>query len=156
MRASSREDEMHWHTGLLTAAFVCAAGVAYAVESAGPFMGGWVVTESKPAPWSTATDPPNAALIDAKLSFHRNSVDGPAPLGCAKATFWSEPSPPANLFAGNLTEPQKQARDLGFGSRIVILSVSCKSAETPVPDFALVDERTAMFALGGHIYIMKR
>jgi hypothetical protein len=147
---------MHWQTGIMAAAFVCAAGTAYAVESAGPFMGGWVVTESKPAPWSTATDPPNAALIDAKLSFHRNSVEGPAGIGCAKAAFWSAPAPAANLFAGNLTDAPKQARELGFGSRIVILSVSCKSAETPVPDFALVDERTAMFAMGNHIYIMKR
>jgi hypothetical protein len=147
---------MHWQTGLLAAAFVCAAGVAHAVESAGPFMGGWVVTEAKPAPWTTAADPPNAQLIDAKLSFGRTSVEGPAPIACEKATFWSEPGPPANLFAGNLTDPRKQARELGFGTRIVILSVSCKSAETPVPDFALVDEHTAMFALGNHIYIMKR
>jgi hypothetical protein len=156
MRNSSREDEMHWQTGLLAAAFVCVAGAAYAAESTGPFLGGWVVTEAKPAPWSTATDPPNASLIDAKLSFGRRSVEGPAVVACSNATFWSEPAPPANLFAGNLTEPQKQARDLGFGSRIVILSVSCKNAETPVPDFALVDEHTAMFALGNHIYVMKR
>lgn len=147
---------MHWRHGLLAIGFVCAASAAHAVESAGAFLGGWVVTEAKPAPWSTATDPPNAALIDAKIAFGRSSVEAPAPLACAKATFWSEPQPAQSLFGGNLTEPARQARDLGFGSRIVILSVSCKSAENPVPDFALVDAHTAMFALGNHIYIMKR
>lgn len=149
---------MRWHIGIAATVIACAATAAYAVPSAGAFMGGWVITEAKPAPWSaTPAGPPNAELIDKKLIFTRSTLEGPAPFACTKANFWSEPMPAQNLFSGNLTEVEKQARDLGFTSRrIVILSVSCLNTETAVPDFALVDEHTAMFAIGDYIYVMKR
>jgi hypothetical protein len=148
---------MRWHIALAAAgALAAATAPAGAAESAGAFLGPWIISEAKPAPWVTPAGPANTALIDAKIAFHRTSIEAPAPLNCPEATFWSEPQPAANVFSGNLSEPDTQARAMGFGSRVVILSASCKVEGTPIPDFALVDRRTAMFALDGYIYVMKR
>jgi hypothetical protein len=149
---------------LLRALFVLALAVTAAtgrpVGTTGPFLGSWTVSESKPAPWLTAapTDTPNADLTNARIAFSRSRLEAPAPLGCARALYSFDTVGPGDLFGGYLTDAEAQAKALGFTSnKIIVLSFGCQSGEAKsTPDFAMVDQNTAMFALGNYIYVMKR
>jgi hypothetical protein len=157
MHRSLWGDDMRGFGITLAAIAALCATPALAAQGGGPFLGAWTITEARPAPWAAPSAPADPALLNAKITISRGGIEAPAPIGCARAEFWFEPTSVAGLFSGLLTEPERQARELGFSDRPIVLSVSCKSSEgSRVVDFAMVDRGTAMFALDNHIYVMKR
>jgi hypothetical protein len=148
---------MRWMGITLAAIAALCATPVLATQGGGPFLGAWTITEAKPAPWATPSAPADPALLNATVMISRGGIEGPAAIGCARAELWFEPTTVNMLFTGMLTEPEKQARELGFSDRPIVLSVSCKSGqESRVLDYALVDRKTAMFTLDNYIYVMKR
>lgn len=135
------------------------AGPACAQEM---FAGTWQVTDAQPAPWvdgSSSTQPDvNEAMRAGRITFAKDRVDGPPPLGCDRARYETNDVGPDYLFQGGLADPARQAAALGFTSdRIVALSMSCIRDDADIGmDFALVDDNTAMFALDNVIYTMVR
>ncbi|MGE5723286.1 MAG: hypothetical protein ACM3YM_12585, partial [Sphingomonadales bacterium] len=61
---------------------------------------------------------------------------------------------PDMLFQGTLTDPERQARALGYasGRTIRTLETGCEGAI----DFHFIDARTALFALNNRIYRLER
>jgi hypothetical protein len=149
---------MRWIGALAFAsAMMGAVPALHAAQGGGPFLGAWTITEAKPAPWLGANPPAapaNTALINAKVLISRGGIEAPAPVGCSRAELWFEATNAKDLFSGMLTD-EKQANDLGFSGKPMVLSVSCKG-EGGALDFALADQSTAMFTLDNYIYVMKR
>jgi hypothetical protein len=146
---------------------VAAAGIGLIVK-AGPasaqdaFAGSWDVVDVQPAPWVDAAsgNQPmlNEEVARGRITFMADSVQGPGFLNCDKAHFEIAKVPPEYLFQGGLTEPVRQAKELGFqGGEILQLSMSCMSGDADIGmDFDLVDANIAVFALDNMIYKMER
>jgi hypothetical protein len=146
---------------------VVAAGIGLIVK-AGPasaqdaFAGSWDVVDVQPAPWVDAAsgNQPmlNEEVARGRITFMADSVQGPGFLNCDKAHFEIAKVPPEYLFQGGLTEPVRQAKELGFqGGEILQLSMSCMSGDADIGmDFDLVDADSAVFALDNMIYKMQR
>jgi hypothetical protein len=146
---------------------VVAAGIGLIVK-AGPasaqdaFAGSWDVVDVQPAPWVDAAsgNQPmlNEEVARGRITFMADSVQGPGFLNCDKAHFEIAKVPPEYLFQGGLTEPVRQAKELGFqGGEILQLSMSCMSGDADIGmDFDLVDANIAVFALDNMIYKMER
>lgn len=83
-----------------------------------PLTGTWKVVEAKTAPWfdgKSAQPPTHSEIINAKLVFTDQSVQGPQPIGCAKSKFTVTAVGPEYLFQGGLKNPKKEAAALpGF------------------------------------------
>jgi hypothetical protein len=126
------------------------------------FAGSWQVTDARPAPWvdGSAQNQPDIddAIRHGTFTFRKDSVDGPAPFGCKKVQYTLSEVGPDYLFEGGLTDPTKQAADLGFKSdKIVSLNMGCISGDADIEmDFDLIDHDTAVFALNNVIYKMVR
>jgi hypothetical protein len=129
---------------------------------AGSWAGSWDVVDAQPAPWidSNAPEKPtiNEEIARGRITFMSDSVQGPAFLNCDKARFEIVKVPPEYLFQGGLTDPARQARELGFnGSDVLQLGMVCVAGGADISmDFDLVDESTALFALDNMIYRMRR
>lgn len=147
---------MKWRVIFIAAALVGGLSSAQAGEGAGPFVGAWTIAEAKPLPGTTPTGQANPALLNAAVSIGRSQLQGPEPLSCGRAMYATDKRDPLYLFSGGLSDAEHQARELGFGDKINILSIGCRTGSTVYPDIALLDEHTAMFALDGYIYVMKR
>lgn len=147
---------MKWRVIFVALAAAGGIATAQAGEGSGPFTGAWTIAEAKPLPGTTPAGQPNATLMNAAVSIGRSQLVGPEPLSCARAMYSTDKRDAFYLFSGGLSAPEQQAKDLGFADKINILSIGCRTGTTAYPDIALVDERTAMFALDGYIYVMKR
>jgi hypothetical protein len=128
----------------------------------GVFAGTWQVVDAQPAPWvdgTAATQPDvDKALTHARITFRKDRVDAPSPLGCRKATYELSNVGPDYIFQGGLKDPARQAEALGFkGAPIVNLNLGCASSSADLEmDFALADRDTAFFALNNVLYKMSR
>ncbi len=126
------------------------------------FAGSWDVVDVQPAPWvsSDSGDKPtvNEEIARGRITFMTDSVQGPDFLNCDKAKYEIGKVPPEGLFQGGLTDPAKQAKDLGFkDGEILQLSMSCVAGDADIGmDFDLIDENVAVFALDNMIYRMQR
>jgi hypothetical protein len=126
------------------------------------FAGSWDVVSVQPAPWvdANSADKPilNEEVARGRITFMADSVQGPAFLNCDKAKYEIAKVPPEYLFEGGLTDPVRQAKDLGFkGGDILQLSMGCVSGDADIGmDFDLIAEDIAVFALDNMIYRMQR
>ena len=146
---------------------VAAAGTV-AILKAGPaeaqeaFAGSWDVIDVQPAPWVDAngTDKPylNEEIAKGRITFMADSVQGPGFLNCDKAHYEISKVPPEYLFQGGLTDPARQAKELGFkGGEILQLSMSCIADNADIGmDFDIIEDGIAVFALDNMIYKMQR
>ena len=126
-----------------------------------PMAGSWTVVEATVAPWvdAKAAKPElNSNISGAKFVFTTEGVQGPAPLGFAKAKFTVSTVVPEGLFQGGLKNPAKEATALGFkDSKITSVNATCLRTDADVEmDYALVDPSTALFGLDNVVYKMKR
>jgi hypothetical protein len=141
------------------AAFVAGIAFAHAAET-NPFIGEWTVTDAKMGPWVQPHDHPavNANILNAKIRFTATRVEGPQPMGCDRATYAVKTVSPEYLFEGGLTEPKRQAQDIGFTStNITALEQGCDRPDADIEmSYALVSDNIAVFALDNYIYTMKR
>jgi hypothetical protein len=120
------------------------------------------VVDVQPAPWVD----PNAAekpylhedIAQGRITFMADSVQGPGFLNCDKAHYETSKVPPDYLFEGGLTDPVRQAKELGFkGGEILQMSMGCPAGDADISmDFDIIDEGVAVFALDNMIYKMKR
>ena len=126
------------------------------------FAGSWDVINAQPAPWvgeSSDSKPYlNEEIVRGRITFMADSVQGPAFLNCDEANYQLLKVPPAGLFQGALTDPQNQAKELGFKEgEITQLRMQCASGNADIEmDFDLVSEDTAVFAVDNIIYTMRR
>ena len=74
-------------------------------------IGRWIIAKAQLAPWA---DPlqrggpeEERRLVGRKITFAPHSVTGPAPLGCARATYSAHNDTAALLFEGSLAEPAR-------------------------------------------------
>lgn len=126
------------------------------------FAGSWDVVSVQPAPWvdANSADKPilNEEVARGRITFMADSVQGPSFLNCDKAKYEIAKVPPEYLFEGGLTDPARQAKELGFkGGDILQLSMGCVSGDADIGmDFDLIDEDVVVFALDNMIYRMQR
>ncbi|WP_374652571.1 hypothetical protein [Dongia sp.] len=126
------------------------------------FAGSWDVVDVQPAPWvdaNSANKPyVNEEVARGRITFMADSVQGPALLNCDRAKYEIAKVPPEYLFQGGLSDPTRQAKELGFkGGEIVQMSMSCISGDADIGmDFDLLDEDVAVFALDNMVYRMRR
>ncbi len=156
------------HLAVGAACFTVAALASAAVLQMRPaiaqesFTGSWDVVDVQPAPWiqGSSTDKPyvNEEIARGRITFMQDSVQGPGFLDCDKATYEINKVPLEFLFQGALTDPARQAKELGFnGGEILQLSMACASGDADISmDFDILNENTAVFALDNMIYSMKR
>jgi hypothetical protein len=119
--------------------------------------GTWTVTSAEPAPWADAKEKPVAsdlkALIGHSVSFQRDKIDAPPPLGCRKPHYQIKQYTSDMLFQGGLDKPDKQAATLGFKDKTIkTLETGCDGAI----DFHFVDADDTLFALNNRIYKIER
>jgi hypothetical protein len=126
------------------------------------FTGSWDVVAVQPAPWvdasSTDKPVPNEEIARGRITFMADSVQGPAFLNCDKAKYEIAKVPPEYLFEGGLTDPVRQAKELGFNDGDILqLSMGCISGDADIGmDFDLIADDIAVFALDNMIYKMQR
>jgi hypothetical protein len=135
-----------------------ASALPLAAQAAEPdYLGMWTVTSSEPAPWADAKEKPVAsdlkALIGHSVSFQRDKIDAPPPLGCRKPHYQIKQYTSDMLFQGGLDKPDKQAATLGFKDKTIkTLETGCDGAI----DFHFVDADDTLFALNNRIYKIER
>lgn len=118
--------------------------------------GTWRVFRMQPAPWVDESTPlaPSAITLGAHLVFRTDAVDGLAGLACTQPHYEDLTAPPPGLFQGNLTDPVRQAHDLGFASdAIASLRIDCDNLSF---DVHFADADTLLFALDNRIYSASR
>ena len=95
------------------------------------FAGSWQVVKTQPAPWlagAHALSPQiEPGLAHGTITFRRDRIDAPAPLGCGTPASKIASVPPDGLFQGGLddpgrgmTDPNGQAAALGFKSDAIV------------------------------------
>lgn len=156
------------HIAIAALSVAAAAAGIGAVVKAGPaeaqeaFAGSWDVVDVVPAPWvdPNAAEKPylNEEIAQGRITFMADSVQGPGFLNCDKAQYEVTKVPPEYLFQGGLTDPARQAADLGFkGGEILQLSMGCIAGDADISmDFDMIDQDMAVFALDNMIYKMTR
>src|SRR4051812_35983136 len=99
-----------------------AASASAAPQAKQDFLGKWTITTSQAAPWSKPDNKPVEsdlkALMGRDVAFLKDRIDAPSPLRCRKPHFEIKQYPPDMLFQGTLTDPDKQAKALGYGPSI--------------------------------------
>jgi hypothetical protein len=153
------------------AAVVLLLGAASVLHSAlaadlGEFAGPWTIRSSSVAPWKDPKNPVGTTeekgLIGRTVTFSRNAVAGPHPIGCEKPTYKVETVGPDMIFEGQLGEPREGAKPpdasaaaskLGFADpqHIVTLDAGCTELQ-----FHLVKPGTLAFGLNNRVYLMTR
>ena len=121
------------------------------------YLGSWRIVSAQPAPWVSTDEKPDpidmATLSGQTIVFTRQSINGPSPLGCQGPAYAMKRSPPEGLFQGNLTDPQRQARALGYRSaRIRTLETGCEH----LIDYHFIDADNALFALNNRLWRLQR
>jgi hypothetical protein len=120
------------------------------------FLGKWTIATSQPAPWSKPGEKPVAsdlkALIGHDLTFRKDRIDAPSPLGCRKPHYEIKAYTADLLFQGSLTDPDKQATALGYSKSIATLETGCEGAF----DFHFLNNDSAMFGLNNRLYRLER
>lgn len=141
----------------ITAGAVLRPGFADAQE---PFAGSWDVFDVVQAPWVEAdyNGPIDEQIAKGRITFMPKAVQAPGFLNCDKARFEITSVPPEFLFQGNLSDPAKQAADLGHdGGEIRNLAMTCDAADADVyMDFSLLSDDLLVFALDNMIYRLQR
>ena len=130
---------------------------AHAAPQAKPdFLGKWTITASQSAPWSKPGDRPVEsdlkALMGHDVVFLKDRIDAPSPLRCRKPHYEIKRYTPDLLFQGSLTDPDRQAKTLGYSQSIATLETGCEGAF----DFHFLDRDSAMFALNNRLYRLER
>jgi hypothetical protein len=133
-----------------------AASASAAPQAKQDFLGKWTITTSQAAPWSKPDNKPVEsdlkALMGRDVAFLKDRIDAPSPLRCRKPHYEIKQYPPDMLFQGTLTDPDKQAKALGYGPSIATLETGCEGAI----DFHFVNRDSAMFALNNRLYRLER
>jgi hypothetical protein len=150
-------------------AFIAALSLAPASASAalaqGPVVPArWVIAKAAIAPWA---DPQQLGgpeeekrLVGRTVTFGTHSVTGPAPLGCAHATYSFHDDTPDLLFEGGLAEPDRRgkprdaaalARGLGMTTKTV------RTVETGCSEVAFhrIAQGVLVFGLNNRIYTLR-
>lgn len=142
--------------GLILLLSTLPAGAVLQLQEKPYFLGKWTISASQPAPWSKPADKPVEsdlkALMGRDVVFLKDRIDAPSPLGCRKPRYELKQYPPDMLFQGTLTDPDKQAKALGYGPSIETLETGCEGAI----DFHFLDRHSAMFALNNRLYRLER
>jgi hypothetical protein len=124
----------------------------------------WVIAKAVIAPWA---DPQQLGgpqeekrLVGRTVTFGARSVTGPAPLGCAHATYKFHDDTPDLLFEGGLAEPDRAgtprdaaalARGLGMTTKTVrTIETSCSEVA-----FHRLTPDTLVFGLNNRIYTLR-
>jgi len=144
---------------ILTASVTLAATAAVTALAAQPpaYLGAWVISRSQPAPWAAPGEPPVQSdierLVGKRVVFDKDRIAAPEPLACAGPHYEIVSYTSDLLFQGNLTEPDKQAMDLGYRlPQIMTLETGCAG---PI-EFHFLNGNTAMFALNDRLYRLER
>ena len=136
-------------------------GLALPAAAQDAFAGKWLVTNAVVAPWAQpnvsykpAADP---KFAHATFVFAKDKLTAPAPFNC-KAHYKVMTVEYDYLFQGGLTDPEKQAKALGFANpKILNLEFACERADADIEmDFHMADPDTVIFGLNDIVYTMKR
>ena len=126
-------------------------------------MGRWIIAKAQLAPWADPLQRGGQAearrLVGRLVTFTPHAVTGPAPLGCARATYVVHDDTADLLFEGSLAEPDasgrprdadKLARALGMTTRTV-QTVETSCSEVAYHRFS---PTTLVFGLNNRIYTL--
>lgn len=124
-------------------------GFAAGPQPAGP----WRIEVAQAAPWAT-DGLVHTQLEGAVLSFDDGAVSGPAPLGCANASYEFVVSPAEGMFQGGLPEPATAAAEaLGVVHLpVATLRVNCDSGSF---DYHMIAPDTLLTALDNVIWTLR-
>lgn len=148
---------------LAFAAFTLLAAPPALAAKAPPLAGAWRIDKAEPAPWARPKDLEDRSeekrLVGQTLTFGPRALTGPAPLGCADATYATQDDVAANLFEGGLAMPGPngrpsdgvaRARRYGMTTRTV-QTVEASCSEVKFHRFA---PDLVVFALDNRIYTL--
>jgi len=127
-------------------------------------IGHWVIAKAQIAPWADPLQRGGPAeerrLVGRTVTFAPRWVKGPAPLGCARATYATHHDTADLLFEGALAEPDRDgkprnahalARALGMTTRTVeTVETSCSEVA-----YHLFSPTTLVFGLNNRIYTLR-
>ncbi|HKX78950.1 MAG TPA: hypothetical protein VJM34_10570 [Novosphingobium sp.] len=121
------------------------------------YLGTWQITSTQPAPWinpaDTSTSPHDAQLLGKTITYERTRIIAPPLLACDKPAYAIKRARPEGLFQGGLTDPKRQALELGFQrGKVRTLETGCEGWF----EYHFLDAQTAMFALDNMIYTIRR
>ena len=130
------------------------------------FAGTWIIRSSSVAPWKDPKNPLGESepgdLIGKAVTFARNAVSGPSPIGCAKPVYRVATAGPDMIFEGQLAEATAVAKNpdavatakkLGFADprHIATLDAGCTELQ-----FHLLAPGKLTFGLNNRVYLMTR
>lgn len=133
---------------------------AEAITPGNPFFGTWSLSAAKIAPWwdGKGGEPEADPAFASNVVIGANKSGGPALLNCDKPSYAVNIVSPRGLFEGNLSDPGKDATELGFASsEISTMTFTCVSGTADVSlNFAMIDDDTIMLGLDNVLYTLKR
>lgn len=129
------------------------------------FVGTWRIEGAALAPWADPSAPLDPTepkrLIGKTVTFGRNSIVGPEPLGCLKPVYAVRQDGPDMIFQGALAEPDQAgkprdaaalARALGMTSATVVtLETGCSEIE-----YHALAPDSLVFGLNDQVYTIRR
>jgi hypothetical protein len=119
------------------AALIALASLALAspTQAGAPdILGRWVIAKAELAPWADPLQRGGGAearrLVGRMVTFSAKSVTGPAPLGCAHATYAVHQDTADLLFEGSLAEPDRNGRPRDAAALARALGLTARTVET--------------------------
>lgn len=131
-------------------------GVLCSDAKAHPETGSWHVFRAQTAPWVEAatTLPPSRFGVGARIDLTPAAVHVSDVLTCMQPEQHTLTLPAQGLFQGALTDPVRQAQELGFAQdAIATLRIDCGNASI---DLHFADADTMLLALDNRIYSATR
>ena len=126
-------------------------------------IGRWIIAKAQLAPWA---DPlqrggpeEERRLVGRKITFAPHSVTGPAPLGCARATYSAHNDTADLLFEGSLAEPDRNGKPRNAEALARALGMTTHTVETVETSCSEVayhrlSPTTLLFGLNNRIYTL--
>jgi hypothetical protein len=136
------------------------AGLALptAALAAGPFdyFGSWKIVSSQPAPWMPDAKPVASDvkhLAGKTFTISAKRITAARPVGCPDPVYEIRDWPAEMLFQGTLTDPESQARTLGYAPGTIRTLVTGCEGDV---NLHFLDKDTALFALNNFLWRIER
>lgn len=152
----------------MIAASLGVATVVYAqgiTHKPGPhILGRWIIAGAALAPWANPLQRGGRAeerrLVGRMVTFAPHSVSGPAPLGCARATYAVHQDTADLLFEGSLAEPDRSGRPrnaVALARALGMTTPTVETIETSCSEVAYhrLSPTRLVFGLNNRIYTLR-
>ena len=132
-------------------------------KSGSDILGRWLIAKAELAPWADPHQRGGPAeerrLVGRMVVFAPHAVTGPAPLGCAHATYAVHQDTADLLFEGSLAEPDRNGKPRNAAALARALGMTTHTVETVETSCSEVayhrlSPKTLVFGLNNRIYTL--